>query len=459
MQNRTIYFLGDGYGVRGGANYLLCLIDYLLEKTKINIGLIDFKDGYMAEKLTGRNIELIDYESKEWHIAKDSIIFCPAERTVLLKNIKDSEYLSTIKIATIMWETKIGWGILYPKNILKAFAKLLAKKNALCFMDLGCKYAVEKQLHQTFENSFLPLYFFNQYTNLVANETLINKTEVNVAWLGRLSDTKCFSLLNLIKQLNKYDTTLKKRIHIIGDGLYKEQLEKDISKIKDLDVEVIFTGVLLGEELDEYLSNKADVLCAMGTAMLNGASLKLPVIGVCETSNSDLDLDKFLWLFDELDLQLGLPDNKKALKVLSPKATSLKELLDCIYVDNKKKEIGEKCYQYYTDNHVNIDKIIQKFFDIINCSSLTYKDLRRLYRVLPFVNVINTDIKLFGFPFLHITRKPGKIIYRLLGIRILKIINYSRFNKVYKLFGLFKILKMESVGKYNFPNIFNKKLK
>ena len=57
-----IYFLGDGYGIRGGANFMLEIIKFLLDNSIIPVGLIDFKDGYMRESLIDRNIDFVDYE-------------------------------------------------------------------------------------------------------------------------------------------------------------------------------------------------------------------------------------------------------------------------------------------------------------------------------------------------------------------------------------------------------------
>ena len=146
---KTIYFMGDGYGVRGGANYLLRIINYLLENSNISVGLIDFKDGYMAEKLIDKNIKFIDYEDYVWNLEENSAVFCPAERIVLLKGLLNKKNLSNIKIVSTIWETKIGWKILYLKNKLKDFSKLLFETNSVSFMDLGCKHATEKQLNNT----------------------------------------------------------------------------------------------------------------------------------------------------------------------------------------------------------------------------------------------------------------------------------------------------------------------
>lgn len=460
-QIKNIYFFDAGYGVRGGANYVIALIKHLCKMyTDINIGVIDFLDGYIPEKLKDYKIKLINYTDSEWDIEPNSVIFCPAERLCLLKPLKNSDYRDSIKIITIVWETKIAWGCLYPPSHLRRFANLLYETNSIMFMDLGCKIATESkyQLNRKFKPNYLPLYFRNDTNIDLVNKNIINENEYNVAWLGRLSDSKCFSLLNLIKKYNNIKTDKRKRLHIIGDGLYRETLEKRIEKIENLDVEIIFKGILKDRELYGYLINNTDILFAMGTAMLNGASLHLPVAGVSETGNSKLDLDKFIWLFNEEGLQLGLPDTKNLINKINPKAQTLQTILNEIYCEFKKEDIGELCYQYYSKTYTDIDSIVNTLFEYINNSNLTYKNLYRLFKELPFVNILHTNVVICKIPLFQIIRKRCSTIYKFLGIRFLKRIKYGKYGCKYKLFGLFTILKIETIGRFNFPNIFSKKL-
>ncbi len=158
---KNIYFFDNGYGVRGGANYFLSLIRYLLKIMDISVGVIDFKDGYIAEQLKDEKIKFIDYTENIWDIEPNSVIFCPTERLCLLKPLKKSVSKESVKIISIVWETDIGWGCLYPADIIKKFANLLYKTNSILFMDLGCKIATESknQLNKKFKPNYLPLYF------------------------------------------------------------------------------------------------------------------------------------------------------------------------------------------------------------------------------------------------------------------------------------------------------------
>ncbi len=110
MQNqvKNIYFFDAGYGVRGSSNYILCLIDYLIDKTDISVGLIDFEDGYIKEHLQNKNIKFINYTDSEWDIEPNSVIFCSTDRLCLLKPLKNKNYIDKIKVVTVVWETEIS---------------------------------------------------------------------------------------------------------------------------------------------------------------------------------------------------------------------------------------------------------------------------------------------------------------------------------------------------------------
>lgn len=463
MKNiKTIYFMDNGYGVRGGADLFIRIIMYLLKNTNISVGLIDFKDGYMTEKLkdNDNNIKFINYEDSCWDIEADSVILTSTDKLVLLKPIKDEKAASTIKILSIIWESKIAWKILYSTSILKKFAKLMAEKNSLIFIDYGCLCAVEEQLNRKYTPAFFPVYFNNENKCISASPEIIKNNEINIGWLGRLSNTKSWSLINLIKQLNIYKTEAKKIIHIIGNGPYKDDFLKILNSIKDLKVEIKFLGVLTGKALDDYLLQNVDILFAMGTSMLNGASIKIPVAGVCETGNPNCNFDRFIWLFKEKGMQLGLPDNFDALKKQAPDAVPIKEILDAIYIFNQKQEIGQKCYQYYIENHNNIKNSISILFDSINRSQLFYSDLKDLYKELPFVNQFQTDIKFRNTTIISARKINNVVSYYFLGIKFLEKVYFGmNDSRRYRPFGLFTLIKIENIGMFGFPSIFDKSLK
>ena len=163
-------------------------------------------------------------------------------------------------------------------------------------------------------------------------------------------------------------------------------------------------------------------------------------------------------MFNEEGLQLGLPDTKKLINKINPKAQTLHTILDEIYCKSKKEEIGELCYHYYSKTYTDIDSIVNTLFEYINNSNLTYKNLYRLFKELPFVNILHTNVIFCKIPLFQIIKKKNSNIYKFLGIRFLKKIKLGKYGCKYKLFGIFTILKFETIGRYNFPNIFNKKL-
>lgn len=469
-----IYFLDNGYGVRGGANFVIQLINYLLDYTNIKVGIIDFIDGYITQNLVGKSIDFIDYASENWDIPDNSIIFVPTERLCLLKNIVNKR--NNIKIITILWETRIGWHILYPSNVLKNFTKLLYKTNSLMFLDQGCQIALENQLNHKFSPQYLPLYL--PFSQSFETRHIINDKEINIAWLGRLSDSKCFTLLNVMKKFNNLKTEKKKRIHIIGHGLWEENLRRKIIDLNLNSIEIIFLGKLEGDILDEYLINNIDVLFAMGTSLLHGARLTIPSVGVSETLNPNLDLDKFIWLFDEEGFQLGLSDD---VSLISSKAKSMQEILNEAFY--QKEIIGTKCYMYALEKHCNIKDTINKLLAYSADTKLTYTHIKKLFKRLPFVDYIiktfylakinllqilkynkkifERRISIFGLPFYKKVSQNGIDYYYLFNVLFYKKQSWNKkFNKLNILYKIkCKIIKKEIVGQYSFPNIFDKTLK
>lgn len=162
----------------------ILLIEYILKACpEIDVGVIDFRDGYIPERLKGCNVKFINYMDKEWDIEPNSVVFCPTERLCLLKPLKENKFRDSIKIITIVWETKIGWGCLYPPSYLRRFANLLYKTDSIMFIDLGCKIATESkhQLNRTFKPKYLPLYF-KLNADVEKTKSIVSNDEYNIAW-------------------------------------------------------------------------------------------------------------------------------------------------------------------------------------------------------------------------------------------------------------------------------------
>lgn len=492
-----IYFFDDGYGARGGANLFFEIITYLLENYKIEIGLIDLEDGYLREKLINRDIDFVDETENLWNLEANSVVFVPVERLCLLKELQSKIIEDSIKIVTILWETEIGWHILYPNYIRDKYFKLLRDEKALFFMDLGCHYAMEEQSKVRFQYRFFPNYLpYNN--NVCADKNVVSKNVINLGWVGRLSDSKCFALLNVIRQLKNYQTEKTIVLHIIGYGLYEEQFKNHIEALNLSNIQIHFVGRLVDNALDEYLVKNVDILFAMGTSMLNGARLHLPTVGVSETLNSILNLDRFIWLYDEADYQLGLSDTESKVKKINNKAMPIKNILDEIYIHNNKQVVGDRCFEYYIKKHSNIAKNCDLLLKYINESTLTYGKIRKLFKILPYIKLLTNEYYAFGIPFYRVINNETKTDYYIFGFRMLKkydtpwymkyylfgipIYTAKAFNdrtKInfyilgcrvmkkydtwlgckYYLFGFIKLFEIAKTGRYSFPNIFNKALK
>lgn len=445
-----VYFFDNGYGIRGGAIFFKRLASYLTEKQQIPVSFIDFSDGYLGEFCENNSqYTLVNYEDFTWDLENNSVVILPIDHLCLLKKLKYET--RQVKILCVSWETKIGWNLLYSSSVLRKLAKLLSKKESVIFLDSGCHYAIEKQLKIKFSPNYLPLYH-EISQNVDINSIPSSHQDINFAWLGRLSDTKCMSLLNVIDRLSEIDEVKEKNFYIIGFGPYQTKL-KEKCKVYKNKINIVFMDRLVGTELNEFLIENVDVLFAMGTSMLNGAALKLPVIGVHETA-SFINIDKFIWLFDEEGYDLGLPDDEKR---INRKAINMSEIVRLIYDQHKKRDIGSACYEYAKNNHGNIEKTGSTLLAAINRTQLFYADIKRLFRFIPFVDACVGRLVLFGIPLYKKVTLYDRKYYYLFNLKLFKL-KYDSLGHALYFLGI-PIWKFKKSGRYYFPNTFDRSLK
>lgn len=390
---KKVYFYKPSYiPISGGEILFINLANYLLDNTNIEVGIIDYPDGSFSSSIRDDRIEYVNFDPNNYYFNLDdnSVICCSSDKVTSLNRMVKKR---NIKILSVLWETTVGWDLLCEKNKLTRFGKLLKNKNAVLAMDEGCAERGAKKLNVTFPPPYLPIYvpLNPDEKQPVKTPELLSKKQISFGWLGRLPYVKSLSIINLLDCLYYSKDTRPKIFHIIGNGLYENEL-KSLVKKYEKKIKVIFCGKLVGSERDDYIKKNIDVLFAMGTSMLNGAALKIPVIGMHET-NCPISINKFLWLFDATGLQLG-QSNK--IEEINPKAQEIDYIINEIYDKNLKNQYGEKCYNYLVENHTNIDKIGQIFVNAIHKTSLTYKDLKKLFKIMPYNSFYKKGFYLFG---------------------------------------------------------------
>ena len=313
----------------GGCEYLFIrLAAYLAEDCNIKVYYVDYKDGFARKQLSLNNVNFIDYSDEE----KIQLNF----ETHLITNLgaiyqiyKNADLSD--KVNLFFWNVFI-YDCLLPLPFLgyfiekfnpklsdvKKFLNLLYRKDvhkiSECFNLLSKNYAMVYMDLPNFQNTnfcldlgqkdpnFLQILALNSDHTPVTN--IISKDTINIGWLGRLATFKIYSLINILENANLYSEKFNKKIkvHIIGTGP-KENIVRNFSISPN--VELVFSGTIINNELDQYLLNNVDILFAMGTSALEGAKLHVPSVLV-DFNYERIDLDyKFNWLFETEKYGLG----------------------------------------------------------------------------------------------------------------------------------------------------------
>jgi hypothetical protein len=128
--------------------------------------------------------------------------------------------------------------------------------------------------------------------------------DINIGWLGRLDEDKIFSVINILDNLNNYNTDKRKFFHIIGSGISSHLIEP--SKYKNINI--IFNGTILNEDKTKYLIDNFDIAFSMGTSSIESAALKIPTIVPLSFEKYTYISNGFTKFFELSDYNLGCYD-------------------------------------------------------------------------------------------------------------------------------------------------------
>lgn len=445
---KRVYFLFPVYLIGGGEIFACRVIEYLYAHTDIKAGIIDFTDGTLSRTcrkfFADEDIDYIDYESAVWNLENDSVIFAGADHLGAVKPLRGEN----VRICVIDWELLTGWDILFEKRTKTKVAELLKKTNGICFMDAGCYMAGCDQLKQKFSENYMPLYFYTPGRKTYEKETPEN--EINLVWLGRFAGSKEMSVYNIIQNFAKYKTDKKKVFHLIGNGP-SEQNIRSFARRYDKEIRFVFPGILIGDEQVRYLMKNADIGVAMGTSVLNIAALGIPVI-VSHQYETPFFQDQFLYLPDIYGYCLAtLIKNEKPYPANYGKFTSFNQMLDDVSKNGKRKEIGEKCRQFYLENFSSFEKFGQSFVNVVSKTTLTYEMLKKTLRYLPYNDTHGLAVQTFcfkGIPFLKIRHHGNKIRFFLFGLEVAKVVRTDSEETI-SVLKIFKIVNRGTVYLFN----------
>jgi len=359
----------------GGAEFLfLRLAKILSQKYLLDVYYIDFLDGF-ARKMSdseSRSIKFLEFgRFSKVQLPPNTIIITPLSSIIdVLRYFKaDRKTLLLFwSIQPLGLRNSLNYYFGFPNSTADtdSYRKSLDKMSsldAIYFMD-GPNFYIQKHQfnYNISEPKFIPIPC--QLSDSKTNNKEVDVTHINIGWLGRLSEEKIHSLTNILSHAKSLviKENIDLTIHVIGEGDMSFNVENYPR------IQVVFLGSLIGDHLTNYLSNNIDLLFAMGTSTLEGASLKIPTILVDFSYDLIPTTNSFRWLYESTNFSLG--------NLYSPNV-KYSHTFNQLILDMNTKSFqyhGQLCYDYARANH-DIEGVALKLLDAISSTKMSMVDL------------------------------------------------------------------------------------
>lgn len=350
--------------VSGGPFFLTRLAEDLEKTGKYEVYYTDYENCLFEKLVKNPNIHKLVYKDE-----KTGFKVFPEEPVILVTPIYWACYVPIMhprsRIMFFNWHNccipvlRGDWQV--NDTEMNQFLKIVYDSQSVFFCDLT-HWSYQNTPNLRFEKKFVPIILPPRAGEAV--KELINPGEINIAVLGRICPDKVYSVIDLLRNLEKTSNQMKKNVFIIGDGPNMKELKKH--KWKN-GVHPIYCGTVTGKDLAKILEKKVDILFAMGTSVLEGAALKLPSV-IIPHNVEDFKCNRYVYLSDSKGFALGWFDTQ--MEKLKLQSFPLQKIIDDVYVGGKKAKIGENCYQYYLENHTSNISYFQK---ALQETTLTYE--------------------------------------------------------------------------------------
>lgn len=440
----SICFFQPAYTVTGATICKVEMAKYLANNTDIKIYFCDFVDGNPRELIKNeKRINFVPYipAAKNFPINEKCAIFASSTRVALLKNMHPENKI-------LFWHNETvecAWNLILINGEINKYFRMLKKQNAMVFHDWSSRDSLNRCSHTIFNNDDF-FYVSVGYKKLSAPSQMVSKDVLNVAFMSRLSSDKVYSLLYLVHNLYYMKVDKKIRLHVIGDGLCMKYVQKELNKYTNK-IEIIYTGTIPHDRLDEYLISNIDILYGVGTCCIEAAALKIPTV-VLIMSNKKMQENEAFWYYNTKDYCVGITQEQKSNFFI--KFDTIEQTIIDVLSANGKKNIGNRCFRYFCDNHGNYQKLVINFLKCFLKDKLTFKKLQKCIKYVPYSDLRIKKTYFLGCCLYKKVIMNSKSYFYFLGIRYLKSI--QRNNKtIYYLWGI-KMAEFLDLKTYNFPN-------
>lgn len=361
MQKMVFFF--PWREVSGGPFYLARIANEVARKNLYDVYYTDYVSGLCESLLEEKSITVLKYRDEEHFeiFPNEPVIVVMAEYWA---HVMPKVHPKT-KIVFFNWHNECisvlqrDWCA--TDDYIERFIRLVEETNSVFFCDKTHWLAHERNGIQVAER-YVPVII--PIRQKVAQSKLIREKERNIAVLGRLCQDKIYAVMDLIDNIIALRDRVKTNIYIIGDGDYGRLL---FERKYPENIRLVRCGTMDIKDVVSLLAQKTDILFAMGTSVLEGATIHLPAV-IIPNAMEPFECNRYPYLFESKGYALGwYPEQIDDLCI---ETHTIEEIFYDIYHEKKKSEIGDKCYDYYRKNHM---QNIQHFIEAVEATTLTFE--------------------------------------------------------------------------------------
>ena len=353
---------------------------------------VDYPNGAMARNITETDmVKVYPYSDERTCVLEDNaiVVFQSNNISFIFQNLKLSP------------KTKIFWWTLHVRclapvlipmpfgeiafkhhwiykiasvfywDFMHRFAKLvddMIVRDSLVFMDTptfegGVTHLPMKT--KTIER-FLPVPAPN-YDGVLKGER--TQGELNVCWLGRLSDEKTPILKYTIRKLSEYALKHQQKIimHVLGWGEY--QNEVDNLGLENEYYCQLKTKPIRSTEINSFLLQNIDLMFAMGTSALEAAKLGVPTVMV-DASYEEVEGDYiYKPIYERTGYELAHLITKADFEAGN---TSFERIMDL--VNNYFQDFSQNSRDYFVRNHA-LSTVGEQFVGLLRKLDFTFDEI------------------------------------------------------------------------------------
>lgn len=418
---KKIVFFFPWKDLSGGPYYFCHLADDLAATGKYEVYYTDYYNGLSDRLLNDFRIRKIPYFGKahemELFLDEPIILITPIYWAFVVPKLHPES-----KVLFVNWhnecipDLRSKWKT--DEKTKERFLRDVCQFHAVFFADKAHLLAQNMLTGLKYDEMYVPI--TGTMRERRARAELISNRECNIAILGRLSPDKIYADIDLLDNIAASSYGQKRiNVHLIGDGTSEKELYK---KEYPRNINIIKYGTLPIEEVLDILASKVDILFAMGTSALEGASIGLPTV-IIPNEVRPFHCNRYAYLSQSKGYALGWsPEQAKELGI---QYQDVDKVFKDIYEDRKKAQIGEACYSYLHENHSsNIESMeiaIEKceyyyaklHLLIRTKTAVCARDFRRVCasinetkeKILHVIGKAKKNVCLLGLPVLSIRKK------------------------------------------------------